>query len=152
MWMLVPAPREEGSPEQEKQLGESGIILSAAILVFGNWRRMASDWHNWFPFQTPQSKVCISPFVSNITCSLQPLPNLRARCSWLAWAAAPWVATSGMRRHRGGEEKGRYHPAEGRQNYRAWTSPTPRHVLPLEPNIMSLLSHVISMKFSNHCH
>jgi len=41
--MLVPAPREVGSPEQEKQLGESGIILLPAVLVYSNWRRMASD-------------------------------------------------------------------------------------------------------------
>lgn len=122
--MLVPASREVGSPEQEKQLGESRIILSAAILVYRNRRRMASDWHNWLPFQTPQSKACISPFVSKATCSLPPLLNPYARCSWLAWAVTPWVATSGMRRHRGGERQ-RYHPAEGKQNYQAWRSPTP---------------------------
>lgn len=67
MWMFLPASREVGSPEQEKQLGENRIILSTTILVYSNWRRMASDWHNWFPFQTPQSKACISPFVSSGT-------------------------------------------------------------------------------------
>lgn len=41
--MLVPASREVGSPEQEKQLGENRIILSATILVYSNWRRTASD-------------------------------------------------------------------------------------------------------------
>lgn len=102
---------------------ESRIILSAAILVYRNRRRMASDWHNWLPFQTPQSKACISPFVSKATCSLPPLPNLHARCSWLARPVTPWVATSGNRRHRGGEKQ-RYHPAEGKQNYQAWRSPT----------------------------
>lgn len=151
MWMLVPAPGEVGSPEQEKPLGERGILLSAAILVYSNWRRMASDWHNWFPFQTPQSKTCISPFVSNTTCSLQPLPNLHARCSCLACAVTPWVALSGRRRRRRGEAE--VPPCWGReQNYQAPRSPTPPRVLPCKPNIMPLLSLVISMQFSSCCH
>lgn len=121
MCMLVPAPKEVCSPEQEKQLGESSIILSAAILVYSNWRRMASAWHNWFPFRTPRSKSCISPSVSKTTCYL-----LR---SWIYVPAAavsnPWFATSGPWRHRGGKRR-RYQgrmtkePQYTRSSAQAW--------------------------------
>lgn len=137
MWMLVSASKEVGSSEQEKQLGENRIILSATILVYSNWRRMASDWHNWFPFQTPQSKACISPFVSSGTVLPPAAPEPTARCSWLVSAVTPWVAASGARGGRGGERRG-YHPAEGKQNYQAWGSPARPHVPALEPFVMFL--------------
>lgn len=137
MWIFVPASREVGSPEQEKQLGEKRIILSATILVYSNWRRMASDWHNWFPFQTPQSKACISPFVSEGTALPPAAPEPTARCSWLASAVTPWAAASGARGGRGGERRG-YHPAEGKQNYQAWWSPARPRVPALEPFVMFL--------------
>lgn len=73
--------------------------------------------------------------------SLQPLPTLRARCSWLASAVTPWAAASGAGGRRGGERRG-YHPAEGEQNYQAWWSPTRPHFLCWSLLLCSWLSHV----------
>lgn len=61
---------------------------------------------------------------ANAPRSLQPLPNLRARCSWLASAVTPWVAASGAR-GRQGTRRGEagVPPCWGRAELPSWMEP-----------------------------